>query len=116
MAENQLHAAIILPLNIAVKAAGAARVAGCSVALNHHAHQHRVLIAVHAQFYHLLKFTGTLALLPKAVARAAPIMGNSRFNGEGERLFIHPSKHQHFTRARILCNGSNKPALIKARA
>ena len=64
--------------------------------------QHHVVVAVHADFVHLLHMAGLFALVPKLVARAAEIHRLAQFGRLLQGLAVHPREHQHIARGLLL--------------
>lgn len=71
----------------------------------------RVLIAVVENFPYALNVAGSLALLPKLPARAAPIPGEAAFNGFPERGGVHVRYHQNLVGFPVL-NDRGDQALV----
>ena len=97
-----------------IEARTAASVAGGACLA--HLEEHRVLVAIDADFVDMLFVAGRVALAPERLARARPVDRAAGVDGELQRLCIHPRQHQHFAGIVLLRDGGKEPRIITLEA
>ena len=70
--------------------------AGLAVAADIDAQQQRVLIAIDADFDHMLHLSRSVALAPEFLARARPVMRHAGLQSLFQREGVHVGEHQDF--------------------
>ncbi len=98
-----------------IEAGTPARVTGCIMACHIYAKPHRVLVAIGPDFSDMLKIARRFAFLPKRVARTRPVVGDSGFQRQGERLRIHVRNHQKHAVAGIGDDRGDKATGVETR-
>lgn len=93
-------------LHVIVETGSISRVAGAPNLLNFQ--QERVAIAVQVNGDDRLSVSRSCALYPELVTASAPISRTACRDSGGQRLFVHPSKHQHFATVSILRDRSDE--------
>ena len=69
--------------------------AGAAQATHLHAQNHRILVAIDAQFHHLLGQAAGRTLVPQFLAAAAPVDCLAEPYGLLQGLLVHEGDHQH---------------------
>ncbi len=78
-----------------------------------HAHQHGVVVAIHAHFADAQRVPALLALAPQLSARAAEESDRARRARLRISLFVHEAQHQHFARFGILHDRGHQPVELR---
>ena len=76
-------------------------------------HDHRVAIAIQAQFMYFLRMSGLFALHPLFLAGTAVIVGKTGFYSFLQGFGVHSGNHQHTACLPILGNRANQTFFIK---
>ena len=98
-----------------VKTTALARVAGNITDLVDR-QQNSIAVAVIAQGLDLLNVARGCALVPKFLARSAPVVGLAGRQGLLDRLAVHPGQHQNRAVEIVLGHGCDEAAIVKPNA
>src|SRR5207244_128481 len=93
------------------KASMPAGVTGDAAPLHHH-EKDGVVIAIKANFPHVLRMTRSLALAPQRVTRTRPIVRKSARGRLREGLAVHPRQSQNDATVGLLSDGRHQPVGI----
>jgi hypothetical protein len=108
---HRLPLAIVVALEETAVSPGVAGDAGFVAQLGDAEQQH-VVVAVHADVVHLLHVAGLLALVPQALAAAAPVDRLAALGRGGQGLAVHPGEHQHVAAAPFLRDDGHQAVAV----